>query len=296
MSIEIATHYVEGYRANIELLLQQKGSRLRDCVRLESQRSEREFYDRIGPTEALDVTTRHADTPHVDTSHDRRAVTMLPSDWSDFIDRQDQVRLLADPTSAYAMNAIYAMGRKQDRRIIDAAVGTAYAGKEGTTPVAFPAGQTIAVDYVESGGATNSGLTVAKLRRARELLDEAEVDDEEPQYIAVTAKQINDLLRSTEVTSADFNTVKALVTGQVDSFMGFTFRRVSSKLLRKNGSNRSVLAWARSGLLLALGQEPTVRITERPDKRYARQIYVSMDSGAVRMEEKKVVEVLCLES
>lgn len=221
---------------------------------------------------------------------------MLPADWSDFVDRQDQVRLLADPTSAYALNAMHAMGRKLDRRIVEAATGTAYSGKDGTTPISFPAGQTVAVDYVESGSAAESGLTIGKLRRARELLDEAEVDDDEVQTIAVTARQINDLLRTTEVTSADYNSVKALVAGQVQTFMGFAFRRVSSQLLKKSGSNRSVLAWAKSGLLLAVAEEPTVRITERPDKRYSRQIYVSMDSGATRMEEQKVIEILCLES
>jgi hypothetical protein len=44
-----------------------------------------------------------------------------------------------------------------------------------------------------------------------------------------------------------------------------------------------------------MGKEPTARIDERADKSYATQIYYCQTLGATRMEETKVVEVLCSE-
>jgi len=126
------------------------------------------------------------------------------------------------------------------------------------------------------------------------ILDANEVDPTERRYIAVTAKQINDLLRTTEVTSADFNTVRALVQGELNSFMGFEF--VRTELVRTNASShRRCVAWAQSGLLLAVGSDITVDIGPRRDKRNSTQVYVSASFGATRMEEEKVVELICAE-
>jgi len=181
-----------------------------------------------------------------------------------------------------------------DEVILDAAFASVSTGKTGSSSVSFPNTQQVAVDYVESGSATNSGLTIGKLRRAKQILDANEVDPTERRYIAVTAKQINDLLRTTEVTSADFNTVRALVQGELNSFMGFEF--VRTELVRTNASSqRRCVAWAQSGLLLAVGSDITVDIGPRRDKRNSTQVYVSASFGATRMEEEKVVELICAE-
>ena len=294
MSIQITTAFVQQYRPNVDHLVQQKGSRLRALVRSESQNAEFEFYDRIGATVAQEVTGRHQDTPLINVPHDRRRVSLRDFDWADLIDRPDRIRMLIDPTSPYSQNAAYALGRKMDEVILDAAFGSVYTGKTGSSTVSFPSSQQIAVDYVETGAATNSGLTIGKLRRAKQILDANEVDPTERRYIAVTAKQVNDLLRTTEVTSADFNTVRALVQGELNSFMGFEF--VRTELVRTNASShRRAVCWAQSGLLLAVGADITVDIGPRRDKRNSTQVYVSASFGATRMEEEKVVELICAE-
>ena len=294
MSIQITTAFVQQYRANVEHLVQQKGSRLRALVRAETQAAEFEFYDRIGATTAQEVTGRHQDTPLINVPHDRRRVSLRDFDWADLIDRPDRIRMLIDPSSPYSQNAAYALGRKMDDVILDAAFGTVYTGKTGATTVTFPNTQQVAVDYVESGAAANSGLTIAKLRKAKEILDKNEVDPTERRYIAVTAKQVTDLLKTTEVSSADYNTVRALVQGELNTFMGFEF--VRTELVRTNASNhRRVLVWAQSGLLLAVGQDIITDIGPRRDKRNSTQVYVSASFGATRMEEEKVVEIICAE-
>ena len=207
-------------------------------------------------------------------------------EFADLIDEQDKVRLLIDPTSSYAQAAAYAMGRAMDDEIISAALGTAFTGETGSTSTTLPAGQQIA-----SGSAD---LTLAKLIEAKKILDLADVDPSINRYIAVGPNQIEALLNNTTVTSSDFNTVKALVQGEIDTFMGFRF--IVSNRLSKTGDIRSCFAWAEDGLALAVGKDIMARIDERSDKGYATQVYYCMSIGATRMEEEKVVQIDCDEA
>lgn len=293
MSFQVDTALVNAYRSNIEIQFQQRGSRLRPAVRNESQGAEYEFYDRIGPTDAVEVTTRHADTPLISTPHDRRRVGLRDFDWADMIDSKDRIRMLADPTSPYTQNAVYALGRKMDDIIIEAAFGTAFTGKTGSTTVTHPAASQIAVNYVESGTAANSNLTIGKLRRARKLFDDQEAGEGEL-FAVIGPSQVQSLLRSTEVTSSDYNTVKALVNGEINTFMGFTFIR--SNRLAVASNIRSCIFFERQGLLMASGMEITVDVGPRRDKRNSVQIYVSASFGATRMWEEKVLKVSCDET
>lgn len=286
MSIQINTAFVQQYKANVTLLVQQKGSRLRDTVVNDMQVGETAFVEQIGATDANDVVERHGDTPINNTPHSRRMLTLVTKDWGDLVDRADKVRLLIDPTSPYAVNASYAMGRAMDDAIIAAATGSAFTGKAGATVVPLPSAQKIAV--------ATSGLTLAKLLTAREILNKADVDPDEPQFAVLTAAQLTTLLNTTEVKSADFNTVKALVEGKIDSFLGFTFRR--TQRLTKVSTTRTCIAYARSGIQLNIGQEPFAQIAQRPDKKFSVQVYYAMDIGAARLEETKVVQIDALES
>lgn len=296
MSFTVDTALVNAYRSNIEIKFQQMGSRLRPYVRSESQHAEFEFYDRIGPTDAVEVVGRHTDTPLIGTDHDRRRVGLRDFDWADLVDNKDKLRMLADPTSAYCMNAVYALGRAMDDTIIQAAFGTSYADKTGGTAVAFPAGNVIAPNFVESGTAANSNLTIGKLRRVRYLLDKAEAanEGEHDLVAAVDPSQIQSLLRTTEVTNSDYNTIKALVAGEIDTFMGFKF--IKTNRLALNGNIRNTIFWEKQGLLLATAQEVAVDVGPRRDKRNSIQVYVCGSFNATRMWEEKVLQVQCDET
>ena len=296
MSNQIETALVQTYRSNIEIQFQQKGSRLRNTVRVESQKSEFDFYDRIGPVDAVEINSRHSDTPLLETPHTRRRVGMRDFDWADMIDRPDKIRMLADPTSSYTQNAVYALGRKVDDVIMEAAVGPAFTGKTGSTNTGdLPSSQIIPANYVEGGAAANSNLTIGKLRRARYLLDSAEaIDDGDSLTCVISASQIQSLLRTTEVTSSDYNTVRALVNGEINSFMGFNF--VRTERLPVTGDVRDCLIYPKSAITLAMGTDINVDVGTRRDKRNNTQIYVCASFGAVRMWEEKVLVVQCDES
>ena len=286
MSVQITTAFVEQYKSNVFHLAQQKGSKLRDAVRTESIVGKSHFFERIGSTAAVKRTSRHADSPRVDTPHSRRKVTMDDYDWADLIDDSDKVRLLISPQSEYAKAGAYAMGRTMDDVIIAAATGNAFGGVSGGSTIALPAGQKIA------HGST--GLTIAKLISAKEKLDAANVDPDEARTIVCSAKQISDLLGTTQITSADFNSVQALVQGDIDTFMGFKFIR-SERLGTDSNGNRQVLAFTNTSMGLALGKDIQTKISERADKNYSTQVYLCMTIGATRVEDEKVIEIACTE-
>jgi hypothetical protein len=286
MSVEITTAFVEQYKSNVFHLAQQKGSRLRDAVRTETVTGKSHFFERIGSVAAQKRTSRHSDTPRMDTPHSRRKVTMDDYDWADLIDNEDKVRMLISPQSEYAMAGAWAMGRAMDDAIISAATGNAFGGVSGGTTVALPAAQKIAHG--------SAGLTLEKLIEAKEILDANDVDPDEARYCVVTSKQMSNLLNITKVTSADYASVKSLVQGQIDTYLGFKFLRTERLGLDSN-SDRQVLAFTQSGIGLAVGQDVNTRISERADKNYATQVFLSMTIGATRVEDEKVVEIACNE-
>jgi len=288
MSTQITTAFVEQYSANVTMLAQQMGSVLRSAVDVETIKGKNAFFDQIGSVTAQVRSSRHGSTPQLDTPHSRRRVSLADYEWADLIDDLDKVRMLIDPTSAYAKAAAAAMGRAIDDVIITALGGSADTGVAGGTAVALPSSQKVST----SAQADGSGLTIAKLRSAKFILDSNDVDPSTPRYIVVSPKQIQDLLATTEVTSSDFNTVRALATGTLDSFLGFKFL-VSNRLSLANTDDRLVYAFTADAIKLAIGKDVTARIDERADKSYATQVYYSMAIGATRMEEKKVVEIPC---
>lgn len=290
MSTQVTTAFVQQYSANVQMLSQQMGSRLRDAVRVENVVGKNAFIDQIGSATAALRTSRHADTPQMDTPHDRRRLSLADYEYADLVDDQDKVRMLIDPTSSYARAAAAAMGRAMDDVIITAATGTANTGETGSGSASLDA----TANSVGSAS-SNDGLTLAKLREAKRKMDLNDVDPSIPRYIAVGPKQIEDLLGDTTVTSSDFNTVKALVQGELDTFMGFRFI-MSNRLTVDSNDIRKCFAWAEDGLTLGVGKDISARIDERADKGYATQVYYCMSIGAVRMEEDKVVQIFCDET
>jgi hypothetical protein len=313
MSQQITTAFVKQFGSNIYFLAQQKGSRLRGSVRNEQQVGDVAFYDQIGAVSAVLKTSRYSNTPQIDTPHARRMVSMNDYEWADLIDKQDKIRILIDPQSAYTQSAMWAMGRSMDDVIISAALGTSYTGVSGSTSVTLP----VAQYYAANDGTQFTNLNTVTLRGIKQKFDAADIDEAIPRYICCSSSQIQNLLVETQVTSADFNTVKALVEGKIDTFMGFKFIR-SERLntlasasfsadpttgIVTAGSNftnyttcRQVIAWAQDGILLSTGMDVFARIDERADKSYSTQVYAAMSLGATRMEEVKVVAALCKES
>jgi len=282
------TIYAKQYGNNVFLKAQQEGSRQRNTVMVKTGvKAEETYMDQLDAFDALAKGGRLSQTDPTAISVTRRRIALEDYYIAKGLDKSDNIRTLADPTSPTAKNASNGMGRKIDDLIIAAATGTAYTGKTGTTAVTFPAGNIIA-----AGGV---GMTLLKWLQGLEILNGNDVDPSDEKFLIISSKQLTNLLNTTEIKSADYNSVKALVQGEINTFLGC--KVIRSERLEVNGSNaRKVLLYCKSGIGLAIGEDVTSRIDELPTNHYAKQIYFSMSMGASRLEEEKVVEIDCVES
>lgn len=292
MSANAPSLYAREFATNCELLLQQKGSRLRGKAEEKTHKGEQASpVDQIGKIEMQPVTTRFAPIGRVDAPVDRRWVYPSDFDLNQIMDSFDDLRLLSDPKSKYVQNAVFAAGRQMDRLLIAAMNGTAKTGKDGSTSVALPSAQKVAINF---GAASNASLTVAKLREARKILMAADVDlDAEQLYVAVSAKEQDSLLAEAQVISTDFNARPVLVDGKITQFLGFNF--VHTELLETSGgTTRFVNAWVKSGLHLGVWGDVMTDVDRRKDlSGMPWQAYIKMTMGATRLEEQKFVQIAC---
>lgn len=289
MSNQITTANTRQYKSNVELLLQTMGSRLREAVMEDTYTGEGgRPVNQIGQVTAQKKVSRHADTPLIETPHASRWVEPQDYEWADLIDDQDKLRTIVDPQSPYAQNGALALGRAIDSEIVNAFFATSKTGAQGGSTEAFST-----ASFQIAAAAT--GLTFAKLRSAKQKLMGAKVDvRNDPLYIAITSKQHSDLLNENEIKSRDFNDKAVLVNGLVMEFMGFRFIHLEE--LPLSGTDRNLPCWSKSGMHLGLWNDITTRISERPDKSYATQVYVKGTFGATRTQQGKVVSILCVES
>lgn len=297
MSVNYPDLFGRQYATAVELLLQQRGSRLRMAVTEGSYKGDQASpVDQIGSVAMQQVTSRFGAINRVDSALSRRWV--LPSDWdlAQLVDSYDELKTLSDPKSKYVMNAMFAAGRKIDELIIDAFFDDAVTGTNGgsTTTASADNVGSVAVNF---GASSNTNLTVAKLRDARRQLMAAEVDlDFDRLYCVVTASQHDSLLGEAQVVSTDFNEKPVLKEGRIERFMGFDF--IHTELLNVDGNSyRRVPCFAKSGMHLGVWANTQTKVSERDDlSGIPWQAYLKMSMGATRIEGEKIVEIKCAES
>lgn len=290
MSNQINKAFESQFSDNFIHLASQKASKLAGAVRMEQVNDAKQFFfDRMDTVSMVQAISRHEDTPLTEVPFSRRRVTFNTYRAVDLIDNPDRVKMAKDPTSPTMKQLMSAMNRQKDDAIISAALGNAYSinASDTASTVALPSAQQIA-----NGG---TDLTLAKLLEAKKKLLANDVDPgEEPMYVVVGPDQLEALLSVTTNTSVDFNSVRALMNAELDTWCGFKF--IISTRLAKSGNIRSCFAWAKSGLGLAMNGTPNIRISERSDKNYSTQVFVECSIGSTRIEDEKVVQIDCDES
>ncbi len=298
MSDNLVTLYAQQYKGNLQLLLQQRGSRLRGSVTESGDYfgNQSAPVDQIGSVDADPVTGRFQPIQGKDLPNDRRWVFPQDFDLPLFVDTFDKLRLVTDPTSTYSIAAANGMGRRIDDVIIGGIFGANKTGVNGGTTVNFPAAQQISASL---GAAAATGLNVAKLKKAIEILLAAEVDmDNDPMYMPISAKQNTDLLNEIQVINGDYKALGAVVTdGKIQSYSGINFLHSERLPLNGSGQRRCPL-YVKSGVHLAIWSDATrVDISQRKDlKGMPYQLYTWMTMDATRIEEKRIVEIPCVES
>lgn len=291
------------WKRDLLVRAQQKKSRLSDILDLEPDMKMGRyfFFDAAGLHDPVPKQSYGENTPDISGSYERRRGTRQKYHWGKLYDEDQIAKVANDPRAKDKINVIAGFRRRQDNFIITAATADAIkvnADGVSETVVPFPSGQ-----LVPNG---STGMTLGKLITAREMFDAAEVDEVEfdsngqivgdaHRVLALTARQVTDLLNDNKLTSADYNTVKALQAGAIGGFLGFQFRRLQG--LAKDGSNyRRCLAIAKGAIGGLPDEEPAIKVSERNDKSHAPQVYLERWYGAVRKEDVKVLALDCLES
>lgn len=187
-----------------------------------------------------------------------------------FDERQELVQLVSN-----------AIGRRQDQMIIDALVNSSTS-------------LTVSNDI----GTSDSNLNVAKLREAKRLLDKNNVPPE-GRHIVLHGNNLASLLSETAVTSSDFNTVKALVAGELNTFLGFTFHLLGDRAeggLPIDGSlDRKVFAFHKDAVGYAEGIAPRTEINYIPEKT-SFLVNAVFSATATAIDAEGIVQLTCRET
>lgn len=308
MNSQIETWRVQQYAANVYREAQQKGSRLAKLLRQESFKGKAEFFDRIGLATAQQKVGRNVDTPNLNIDHSRRMLVSSTYEWGTLVDPTDKLENIHMPESIYAQAARDGLGRKMDDVVIAGLLGSAYSGESGSTAVSLGNAQKVTA----VSGAALAYPNVAFLRKIKRKFDEAEVEGS--RYIVCLADMLEALLATTEVGSQDYNSVKALVQGEIDTFMGFKFIHSERLPLASVyddgdyhfdtttgyynaggtdmvGTEKSCLAMVGdAGIFGRREGSQIAKIEPRADKSYSQQVYIAEDFGVCRMEEYKVIQ------
>lgn len=312
MNSQIESWRVQQYAANVYHLSQQEGSVIAPLVRPEKFVGKAEFFDRLGKAVAQDKVGRNTPTPNLDLTHSRRMVTTVTREWGTLVDRKDKLQNIHAPESEYAKAAAMGLGRKRDLVLIDAAFGTAKTGEDGSGSTVLPNTQKVTA----VSGAALGYANVQQLRKAARIMNHNQVKGK--RYIVHSSDFLESLLSQTEISSSDYNTVKALVNGELNTFLGFEFKLCEeidalvastydgatykfntttglydSGGTALGGTEKVAMAFVGDGLI----EGETIgsfiaKVDERADMGYSGQVYTAMDVGGVRLEDEKVVQLI----
>lgn len=200
-------------------------------------------------------------------------------DWEakDYIDKFDALKFNFSEAKEAAEVAADALGLRMDQIVLDA--------------------MTTGYDSVNHKvGASNTALTVATLRKAITLLNKEGVPSTD-RHFAHSAQQLDDLLATTEVTSSDYNAVKTLVNGEVNTFLGLKLvmiadNRSEGGLPKGDAANDRIgFIYHKDAVGFAMGQNIETRMDYIPEKS-AYLVGGDFSAGAVVIDDKGVVGVL----
>lgn len=314
MSMNIPVHFVQSYSTNVMMLLQAQGVKLRPYVTLGSYVGQAASpVEQIGQVAATRITERDGDTHYTSPDESRRWVFPVDYDIAQLISRQDRLRLLIDPTSAYTQNTVLALRRAEDQEILNAFYANALTGvnygtntqynPNGVT-TASPPGYQVAVGF---GAVGSVGMTVAKLKEARRSLRRSHVDLESARVCcAITSSEESQLLAEIQVVHADYNGGKPVLDdGKLTRYLGIDFVHMefadaaaypyaAANMQSTDGTINYCPLWVENGMHLGTWNDVETSVDVLPTKRYATQVYGKATIGATRIEEPRVIQVACL--
>lgn len=314
------------YSDNFELIYQQQTSMLEGLLRNEDQEATWKSWDYVGESGVQWDRARGSETQHSSIKFARRWNKQRSVTWSpQLIDQLDVLESMKSPQSTYLQSGVASINRAKDELIIQRAFAQVIVGNDepGTTgDIAtvnyYDPGECIVMNsdgtlssYVGDDGQTTggvevakttgaTGLTLAKIQKLALNFDNASIPATD-RHIVANPDQKQMLLSSTQVTSADYNTVKALTNGEINSYLGFQFHwlptgRFPANTVETNASYPCIdcLAFHKMALLRTTGKGLTTRVDELPEHNYNVQVWAETVFGALRLQGPGVAKIVLL--
>jgi hypothetical protein len=240
-------------------------------------------FPKVGKGQAS-VRVPQTDVVPINAAFSSVSVTLTDYTAAEYSDIFNQQKVNFDERQELAQVVGNAIGRREDQILIDA-LNTASAGT------------TVAKTVVTSGSAAASNLNVGKIIAAKKALDAKSVPTGDRHFV-IHANNLAGLLGDERAVSGDFQTLRALVSGDINTMMGFTFHVLGDRDeggLPLSSSDRTCFAFHRSALGCAVGIAPKTEINYIPEKTsFLVTSMLSMGSAAIDVDG--IVDVVCDES
>jgi hypothetical protein len=239
-------------------------------------------FPKVGKGSAT-VRVPQTDVTPINAAFSQVSVSMTDYVAAEYSDIFNQQKVNFDERQELAQVVGNAIGRREDQIIIDALN-------------AASAGSSVAKTVVTSGSATASNLNVGKILAAKKALDAKNVPPTDRHFV-IHANNLAGLLGDERAISSDFQTVQALVSGSINTMLGFQFHIVGDRDeggLPLATADRSCFAFHRSALGVGVGIAPKTEINYIPEKTsFLVTAMLSMGSGVI--DTDGLVDVTCEE-
>lgn len=280
MAITIDKAYIQTFERNVRHLAQQSETRLRRFVTEKATDGQKHNWERLGSGEASLKASARTATPTSDLPWSRRVSLAATYHMGETVEQDDVVQMLVDPNSNVAMAIGNGMKRKVDDIIIAAATATALNG-DGTTS-AFPTTQRV--------GDGTTVISIDSVLAVQEIFYKRDIDPDMPKVMVINPTVQRKLMSLMEVTSGDYQNAKALATGMLPNWMGFTWV-VSNRLLAPSAGQIDCLAFTPRAIGFQVNKDITSKVAEDPSLSFAWRVYAHMTMGAVRTEDEHIVNL-----
>ena len=280
MAVSISNAFVTLFDTEVKQAYQADAV-LRNTVRLRTGvTASTHKFPKIGSGVAQ-VRVPQTDVTPLNVTYSQATVTLTDYIAAEYSDIFNQAKVNFDERQELVQVVAKAIGRRSDQMIIDAL-----------------AASSTSLTVATSIGGAGTNLNMAKLREAARLLNTANVPAED-RYMLIHASQLSSLLSETAVTSSDFNSVKALVQGDITSFMGFNFITIGDRTeggLTGGGSGQTRKVYAYHKMAVGMAESMAIRseINYIPEK--TSWLVSSMFSaGAIAIDAGGCVDITCTE-
>jgi len=280
MSISLSNAFVTLFDAEVKQAYQGKAMLVPAVRQRRGVEGSTVKFPKVGRCVAT-VRVPQTDVTPLNVGFSTVTLTLADYNAAEYSDIFSQAKVNFDERQELVQVVAGAMGRRQDQMILDALANS------GTS-----------LTVANSVGGATTNMNIAKLREAKRLLDKGNVPPD-GRHIIIHANGLANLLSETSVTSSDFNSVKALVQGEINTYLGFTFHVLGDRSeggLAIDGSlDRTCFAFHKDAIGYGEGIAMRTEINYIPEKT-SWLVNEVFSAGAVAIDAEGIVSITCRES